>query len=1611
MTASVVYLEHVLTPQKRRIEHVAPRSIRSLAPAWQRPFIAVHNGQPLLRADWDRTLHHGETLAFVDVASIPQGGGGGGGGSDPVRMIAMLAVTVMAPGIGNFLVDAGLNAGLYSFGSVAAWSMAGTIAGAAVGLAGMALVNTLLPPPKLPTPQQAASLAAPSPTYSIQAQGNSARLEAAIPEHFGRHIAYPDFAAQPYQEFSGNEQYLYQLLCIGRGEYDLEAIRIEDTPIASFDEITYEVIQPGGTLTLFPANVVTAPEVSGQDLPTGTYIGPFVASAPETQANYIGIDVVLPRGLYYANDNGSLSEVSLIFQTEAQLIDDNGTALGSWVVLGTETIAAATTTPQRQSYRYGVTAGRYQVRVKRTDTEQSDTRYGHDVAWAGLRAYLPDTRTFGDVTLLAMRMRASNNLSMQASRKINVIATRKLPIWNGTSWSAPTATRSIAWAFAYACQQIGLTASQVDLATLLQLDATWMARDDYFDARFDGFLSFWEAVSKIAAAGRAKAFMQGGVMRIMRDQAATIPVQIYSMRNIAKGSLSVDYLMPTADTADSIDVGYFDAEVWAPRRVRSKLPDSTAAKPARVELFGVTSRDHAFREGLKIAAENRYRRKIIKFSTEMEGFIPSFGDLIAIQHDMPAWGQGGEVVAWSAGTLTATLSEPPNWGSGSHYIALRKRDGSVDGPHLVTPGSTAYQVVLANAPATAPYVGGDEERTHYSFGVAEAWRQPARVLAIRPRGLYSVEIEAVNEDASVHTADGGVTTPGAQYSELASYTSAPTLSGLTASSTPGNPSQLQLSWQPSPWADHYLVEQSSDGVTWIRDGDVTGTSYSLIALYGADTLVRVAAVGVARGTWVQVGAGATAAATDAANPPAAPTAVATGVMFGVSLAWGWGDGREDLASTEVWWSATDNRAAATILSHVPYPSQQYTHPGLSAGQGGYYWLRVVDTRGNLSPWYPSSATPGLHATATDDPSDLLTQLDGALGEDQLAATLAERIDLIDVSGVGGVVSGGLVNLVAQQAERIDLIDVAGIGNVTSGGLISLASQQDALLRRLDQYMDTAAEATLAASLKLSSLDRAMTDAGVVTDPDTGEVYIYGVRETERRLSSAEVRLDGTEASINLKASVSYVDQAIATAVIDPAQVAELGAIYARLTAAEVDIDGAEAAIALKANSTTVDGINGRLVTAEGEIDVVQGQVALKAETATVTAIDARLNTAETTLNSIDGASIVQSVSAVKRLARDADQAAEAQLAGLLFADRNIASLSSVIASAKNELYAHTNEGLEAEAGARLTLAAKAETTAAGLVAEQTARSDADTALASSVSTLSAQVNHASTGLPAAHAAIQTEQEARASADTAEASARETLAARVTGTESNIATQATQIADRYTKAETDGAISSVSTTITAAYGAADSTTLASANGHADSAASSAQGAAQAYADAVVATEASARADGDSANATNISTVQARLDTGDFATVKTTATATANALGDVEAKWGVQVQAMADGVNAVAGLQLLAGTDGESVFAILADKLLVYKPDGSGVPKQIVTLGTVNGVTALGLDGNLIIDGSIAARHLSVESLSVVAPRIGGTLRSATSGARMEVSDNSIRVYDSANTLRVLIGYLG
>lgn len=701
-----------------------------------RPVICFVNGVAKLRKDWSSPLSSQDVVSFV---ALPLGGGGGG--SNPIKAVLTVALIV---------------ATVYTGGAVGAayGAVWGGVAAAGVSMAGGILINTFIPTPKPALNGMTSSAYTQSPTYSLQAQGNEARLGNPIPVIYGRHLIYPDFASQPYYRYIDNEQYVYQLHCIGQGEYDVEQIRIEDTPISSFKEITYQVINPQEKNILFIEDVVTSAEIAGQELLKGEICGPFVLNPAETKINKIEIDVAFQRGCYYANDSGGLSSKTIKWQLEARLVDDNDSPLGEWFALGTESITEATHNGIYKTYTYDVPAGRYEIRATRLDDKDTSSRAGHEIRWSSAKGYIISEKDYGNVTLLAIIMKATDNLSQRSSRLVNCIVTRKLKTWSPLSgWSSSVEpTRSIAWALAdilKASYGANLKDNAIDLQALYDLDRVWSARGDTFNAVFDSKLTVYEALSRTAKVGRAVAFIQGGIVRFVRDEPKTIPVALFGPRNIVKNSLSIQYLMPSEDTADSVTVEYFSEKTWKTSEVTGSFEASSSDKIATVELFGCTNKEQALREATYMALANRYRRRIVTFTTELEGLIPSYGDLIAITHDMAQWGQGGEILKQEGHKLT--LSEPVTFKDGQeHYLALRKKDGSLAGPYLVNRGEVSTEIILDTLPDIEISTDTDRERTHFAFGTNNKWSIFARITAIRPRS-DKVELTAVIEDSRVHS--------------------------------------------------------------------------------------------------------------------------------------------------------------------------------------------------------------------------------------------------------------------------------------------------------------------------------------------------------------------------------------------------------------------------------------------------------------------------------------------------------------------------------------------------------------------------------------------------------------------------------------------------------------------------------------------------------------------------------------------------------------------------------------------------------------------------------------------------------------------------------------------
>ena len=199
------------------------------------PFKLTVDGRRMPRALWARCRPKPGTL--INLYALVRGGDGQK--KNPLATVAMIAVMIFAPEVGAAF-GGGFTGGVIQ---------AGFVLGAGL------IVNELFPPPR-PELSNAQNLGGgDSPTYAIGGGANRMRRYEPMPKIVGVHRVFPDFSAQPYNEFEGEEQVAYFVFNLGYNAADLSDYKIGDTPIGNFEGVEIEVSGADGKLALFPGNV------------------------------------------------------------------------------------------------------------------------------------------------------------------------------------------------------------------------------------------------------------------------------------------------------------------------------------------------------------------------------------------------------------------------------------------------------------------------------------------------------------------------------------------------------------------------------------------------------------------------------------------------------------------------------------------------------------------------------------------------------------------------------------------------------------------------------------------------------------------------------------------------------------------------------------------------------------------------------------------------------------------------------------------------------------------------------------------------------------------------------------------------------------------------------------------------------------------------------------------------------------------------------------------------------------------------------------------------------------------------------------------------------------
>lgn len=194
----------------------------------------VHvDGMLVPREHWeDLWLKEGQ---FVTVVVPTLGGGGGGGGKNIMKTVLSLVV-VAAAAVATWYVG-GLGA-FEAGGVMAGWGgVAGAIAGAAVMMGGMLLVNALCPAstPKLSGSSSTAETENAAKIWSIDGAQNKADPYGVVPTVMGSVRYAPRHASKYYSVLNGNDQYVRYLYVVSTGSCEVDGHRIGDTNFWNYE--------------------------------------------------------------------------------------------------------------------------------------------------------------------------------------------------------------------------------------------------------------------------------------------------------------------------------------------------------------------------------------------------------------------------------------------------------------------------------------------------------------------------------------------------------------------------------------------------------------------------------------------------------------------------------------------------------------------------------------------------------------------------------------------------------------------------------------------------------------------------------------------------------------------------------------------------------------------------------------------------------------------------------------------------------------------------------------------------------------------------------------------------------------------------------------------------------------------------------------------------------------------------------------------------------------------------------------------------------------------------------------------------------------------------------
>ncbi|HXK71969.1 MAG TPA: host specificity factor TipJ family phage tail protein, partial [Clostridia bacterium] len=420
----------------------------------------------------------------------------------------------------------------------------------------------------------------------------------------------------------------------------------------------------------------------------------------------------------------------------------------------------------RRSYRFKVTSGQYDVRVRRTTADTESSKVFDEIYWTSLRSY--SSAPIVDITgliLIEMRIKASDTLNGSVEDfnfvyKSNILdwdSTGETWVTRGTNNPASIIRELLQGSF----NANPRTNAQINLTELQEFHEYCADNSFSFNMPIDYNISLKEALDLVASVGRASHTTKNGKHTVVVDRVKDNIIQHFTARNTRNFSavktftqLPHAYRIVFADENSSWNTTEF--LVYADG-YGTGSGDTPATYIQTLDLKGITNSNLIWKQGRFHLAQQQLRPETYSIETDIDNIICTRGDRVKVQHYAPLWGLGTgrvkSVTIDGSYTTAITVDEIFTTEAETDYaIRCRLADGtSVYSAVTCEVGEISEltfesPILTANAPAVGDLV---------SFGELGYEMVDCIVLTIKPGDNLTAVLELVDYSPAIFDADTG----------------------------------------------------------------------------------------------------------------------------------------------------------------------------------------------------------------------------------------------------------------------------------------------------------------------------------------------------------------------------------------------------------------------------------------------------------------------------------------------------------------------------------------------------------------------------------------------------------------------------------------------------------------------------------------------------------------------------------------------------------------------------------------------------------------------------------------------------------------------------------------